>query len=152
MRFNLKIIGTGRDEKYLRSIAGPTVEFLGNLPDNQFEKIFSSAKAFLFASRDEEFGIACLEAMGYGLPVIAYNSGGVPEYVKDKINGFLFNELNPLSLVEKIKEFEKLDKKQFLKMKKQARITAENFTQKNFKKNLLLFLKNKINYARITRS
>jgi len=150
MGFNLKIIGTGRDEKYLCSIAGPTVEFLGNLPDNQFEKIFINAKAFLFASRDEEFGIACLEAMGYGLPVIAYNSGGVPEYVKDKVNGFLFNELNPLSLVEKIKEFEKLDKKQLLKIKKQARKTAENFTEANFKKNLLSFLKKTVPYARIT--
>ncbi|MCX7955953.1 MAG: glycosyltransferase, partial [Patescibacteria group bacterium] len=93
-KFNLKIIGTGREEKYLRSIAGKTVEFLGNLPDSQFEKIISGAKAFFFASRDEEFGIACVEAMGYGIPVIAYNSGGIPEYIIDGKNGFLFDQLN----------------------------------------------------------
>jgi glycosyltransferase involved in cell wall biosynthesis len=141
MGFNLKIIGTGRDEKYLKSIAGKTVEFLGNLSDEKFKKIFFNAKAFLFASRDEEFGIAPVEAMGYGLPVIAYNSGGIPEYVKDGVNGFLFDKLSSKSLIEKIKKFEALDKNKILEMKKQARKTAENFTEENFKKNLLSFLK-----------
>jgi len=141
MGFNLKIIGTGRDEKYLKSIAGKTVEFLGNLSDEKFKKIFFNAKAFLFASRDEEFGIAPVEAMGYGLPVIAYNSGGIPEYVKDGVNGFLFDKLSSESLIEKIKKFEALDKNKILEMKKQARKTAENFAEENFKKNLLSFLK-----------
>ena len=141
MKFNLKIIGTGRDEKYLKSIAGPTVKFLGNLADEELKKIFKNAKAFLFASRDEEFGIAPVEAMGYGLPVIAYNSGGVPEYVKDGINGFLFNNLTPESLIEKIKKFETLNNEKILKIKKQARKTAENFSKENFKKNILTFIK-----------
>jgi len=141
MGFNLKIIGTGRDEKYLKSIAGKTVEFLGNLPDEKFKKIFFNSKAFLFASKDEEFGIATVEAMGYGLPIIAYNSGGIPEYVKDEVNGFLFDKLSSESLIEKIKKFEALDKNKILEMKKQARKTAENFAEENFKKNLLSFLK-----------
>jgi glycosyltransferase involved in cell wall biosynthesis len=79
--------------------------------------------------------------MGYGLPVIAYNSGGIPEYVKDGVNGFLFDKLSSKSLIEKIKKFEALDKNKILEMKKQARKTAENFTEENFKKNLLSFLK-----------
>ncbi|MCS6956752.1 MAG: glycosyltransferase [Patescibacteria group bacterium] len=140
-KFNLKIIGTGREEKYLRSIAVKTVEFLGNLPDNQFEKIISGAKAFLFASRDEEFGIACVEAMGYGIPVIAYNSGGIPEYIIDGKNGFLFDQLNPISLINKIKKLNNLNKEEYLEMKKQARKTAEKFSEENFKKNILNFVK-----------
>lgn len=141
MKFNLKIIGTGRDEKYLKSIAGPTVEFLGNLKDEDFKKIFSGAKAFLFASRDEEFGIACVEALGYGLPVIAYNSGGVPEYIKNGFNGYLFNQLDSSSLIEKIKEFEKLDQKKLILMKKNARKTAEKFSERIFKNKILKFIK-----------
>jgi len=90
--------------------------------------------------------------MGYRLPVIAYNSGGIPEYVKDGVNGFLFDKLSPESLIEKIKEFEALDKEKILKMKKQARKTAENFAEENFKKNLLSFLKRTVTYARTTRS
>jgi glycosyltransferase involved in cell wall biosynthesis len=143
LKLNLKIVGTGRDENYLKSIAGKTVEFLGNVNDQDLIIILKNAKAFLFASRDEEFGIAPVEAMGYGVPVIAYNSGGIPEYVKDGVNGFLFNQLSAESLIEKIKEFETLDKEKILKMKKEARKKAEEFTFERFKKNLLLFFKEK---------
>lgn len=145
-KFNLKIIGKGRDEKYLRSIAGPTIEFLGNLPDEKFKEIISNAKAFLFASKDEEFGIACVEAMGYGIPVIAYNSGGIPEYLKDGVNGFLFDLLNPISLIKKIKELNSLSKEKYLQMKKNARKTAEKFSEENFKKKILTFINKIFNF------
>jgi len=141
IKFNLKIIGAGRDEKYLKSTAGKNVDFLGSLPDQKFKEIFLNAKAFLFASRDEEFGIAPVEAMGYGLPVIAYKSGGVMEYVEDEINGFLFDQLTAESLIKKIKKFEALDKNKILKMKKKARKKAEEFTFERFKENFILFLK-----------
>ena len=143
LKLNLKIVGTGRDENYLKSIAGKTVEFLGNVNDQDLSIILKNAKAFLFASRDEEFGIAPVEAMGYGVSVIAYNSGGIPEYVKDGVNGFLFNQLSAESLIEKIKKFETLDKEKILKMKKEARKKAEEFTFERFKKNILLFFKEK---------
>ena len=143
LKLNLKIVGTGRDENYLKSIAGKTVEFLGNVNDQDLSIILKNAKAFLFASHDEEFGIAPVEAMGYGVPVIAYNSGGIPEYIKNGVNGFLFNQLSAESLIEKIKKFETLDKEKILKMKKEARKKAEEFTFERFKKNLLLFLKEK---------
>lgn len=143
-KFNLKIIGSGRDEERLKKIAGPTVEFLGNLTDKELKKTYSNAKAFLFASKDEEFGIAVVEAMGYGLPIITFRSGGIPEYVIDGKNGFLFDQLDPSSLIENIKEFAKLDKKEYLKMRKEAHKTAERFSEENFKNNILNFIKNKV--------
>jgi len=144
MKFNLKIIGVGRDEKYLKSIAGKTIEFLGNITDDDFKKVFSKAKGFLFASRDEEFGIAVIEAMSYGLPVIAYRSGGIPEYLIDQKNGFLFNKLNEDSLVEKVKKFEGLNEKEKIEMKKEARRTAGKFSEERFKENILRFIKSKL--------
>ena len=93
LKFNLKIVGTGRDENYLKSIAGNTVEFLGNISDDKQPILYLNAKAFLFSAVDEEFGIAPVEAMGYGLPVIAYASGGIKETIRDEFNGYLFNEL-----------------------------------------------------------
>jgi glycosyltransferase involved in cell wall biosynthesis len=141
LKFKLKIIGTGRDGEYLKGLAGETVEFLGNVKDEDFKKYHENAKAFLFASRDEEFGIAVVEAMGYGLPVIAFRSGGVPEYVKDGVNGLLFNELDDKSLAQKIGQFNKLSKEMLTKMKKEARKTSEKFTFSNFKKNILSFVK-----------
>jgi len=53
----------------------------------------------------------------------------------------LFAKLSPESLIEKIKKFEALDKEKILKMKKQARKTAENFSKENFKLNILNFIK-----------
>jgi len=141
MRFRLKIVGTGRDEKYLRSIAGPTVEFLGSLPDSEFSQIHKYAKAFLFASVDEEFGIAPVEAMGYGLPVIAYNSGGLPETIEHGQNGFLFDKLTPKALIDKIRLLESLTEDKYLTMRKIARKVAEKFSEENFKKNMMNFVK-----------
>lgn len=139
-KFNLKIVGSGRDEERLKQIAGPTVEFLGNLTDEELKKTYLNAKAFLFASRDEEFGIAVVEAMGYGLPVIAYRSGGIPEYLNNGKNGFLFDQLDPSSLIKKIEEFEKLNKEKYLDMRKEARKTAEGFSEEKFEEQILHFI------------
>lgn len=139
--FAIKIVGKGRDEKYLKSISGTTVEFLNNVSDEQLKDLYKNAKAFLFASVDEEFGIAPVEAMGYGLPVIAYNSGGIPEYLKENVNGYLFNNLNENSLIEKIKILENLPEEKYQNLKIKARKTAERFSFENFKNNILSFLK-----------
>ncbi len=144
VRFNLKIVGSGRDEERLKQMAGPTVEFFGNIPDQDFKKLFSNAKAFLFASKDEEFGIAPVEAMGYGLPVIAYKSGGVPEYIIDNKNGYLFDKLEESSLIDKVKELTGLSKEEYLEMRKEARKTTERFSEKKFEKQILDFVNSKV--------
>jgi glycosyltransferase involved in cell wall biosynthesis len=146
MKFHLKIVGTGRDEKYLRSIAGPTVEFLGNITDSELLKQYFKAYAFLFASVDEEFGIAPIEAMGHGLPVIAFKSGGLPETVKEEVNGYLFNELTEDSLIQKLRKFEGLKVEKLIDMKKAARKTAEKFTEEVFEKSIKQFVNKILNY------
>ena len=144
-KFNLKIVGSGRDFERLKQTAGPTVEFLGNLSDQELKKIYLNAKAFLFASKDEEFGIAPVETMGYGLPIIAFRSGGLPEYLIDDKNGYLFDHLDENSLVEKVKKFESLKVEKLKKMRKEARKTAERFSEKIFKENILNFVNSKTN-------
>jgi glycosyltransferase involved in cell wall biosynthesis len=139
-KFKLKIVGSGRDEERLKLLAGPTVKFLGNLTDKELKKTYLNAKAFLFASRDEEFGIAVVEAMGYGLPAIAYRSGGLPEYVIDSKNGYLFNKLEVNSLIDKVNELMSLSKEKYLEMRKEARKTAEKFSEKKFKEQILRFI------------
>lgn len=139
----LKIIGTGRDEEYLKNIAGPNIEFLSNVHDDTFKALYSHAKAFLFASVDEEFGIAPIEAMGYGIPVIAYASGGLKETVQDGKNGYLYQELESRSLLKKIQSFEKLSEPKRIEMKKQARKTAEQYSLERFKKQILSFVQSK---------
>src|SRR3989344_4504632 len=137
MKFNLKIIGSGRDEHYLKSIAGETVEFLGNISDDTLSMLYQNARAFLFASVDEEFGIAPIEAMGHGLPVIAYASGGLKETVKEGINGYLFDKFDEDSLIGKINELTDLTEGKYEEMKKNARLEAEKYSFGNFKRNII---------------
>ncbi len=144
MKFDLKVIGSGRDLEYLKSIAGPTVEFLENIEDNQLPKLYQNAKAFLFASVDEEFGIAPVEAMGYGLPVIAFASGGLKETVKEKFNGYLFDTLNENSLINKINELKSLSKEEYLQMRKNARKESEKYSFEKFKSGILNFVNDKM--------
>lgn len=142
MKFNLKIIGSGRDEIFLKSIAGSTIEFLSHIPDEQFETVFKNAKAFLFASVDEEFGIAPVEAMGYGIPVIAYASGGLKEIVQDGKNGYLYDELTDQALIQVIKKFEKLSNDQSSSMRNEARKSAEKYSFEVFKKKITSYIHN----------
>jgi glycosyltransferase involved in cell wall biosynthesis len=147
--FQLKVIGTGRDEEYLHSIAGETVSFHKNITDEKFKEIYSKAKAFLFASVDEEFGIAPVEAMGHGLPVIAYASGGLKETVENGKTGYLYDKLDKESLIEKIHQIESLSDEKYREICQYSRKKAENFTFEKFKERVTNFV---TKHAGVTRS
>lgn len=140
--FRLKVVGVGRDMKYLQSIAGKTIEFLGNVSDKKLKELYENAKAFLFASVDEEFGIAPVEAMGYGLPVIAYSSGGLKETVHDDVNGYLFPEQTEKSVENAVKKLQSLSPEKYLEMRKNARKESEKYTEEIFKNKMLDFIRN----------
>lgn len=140
LKFKLKIIGKGRHEEELRKIAGPTVQFLTNVKDEEFAQLYSQAKAFLFASVDEEFGIAPIEAMSYGIPVIAYASGGLKETVKDGHNGYLYHELHEKSLIEQIQQLETLSEPEYMTMRQHARKESEQYSFEEFKKHITEFV------------
>ncbi|MBI5045350.1 MAG: glycosyltransferase [Candidatus Levybacteria bacterium] len=84
------------------------IEFVGEVTDEEKLSLMSGAKAFLFASEDEDFGITPVEAMGQGAPVIAYNSGGVKETVVDGKTGLFFDELNVESLKKAINRLQRI--------------------------------------------
>jgi N-acetyl-alpha-D-glucosaminyl L-malate synthase BshA len=64
------------------------VVFLGNLP--AVEEVLTGADLFLLPSSSESFGLAALEAMNCGVPVVASNAGGIPEVVEHGVDGLLF--------------------------------------------------------------
>ncbi len=76
----LKIVGTGPEERRLRAMAGPAVEFLGWRTDHEVAGLYKDAAAVLFPG-EEDFGIVPLEAQASGRPVIAFGQGGVRETV-----------------------------------------------------------------------
>jgi glycosyltransferase involved in cell wall biosynthesis len=101
----LKIGGTGRDLERLKAMAGPTVEFLGYVPDDDLPKLMARCKAFLFPGA-EDFGITPVQAMAAGRPVIAYAYGGSLDMVVEGISGTLFREQNVESLIDALQRFE----------------------------------------------
>ncbi len=138
LKLPLKVIGKGRDEEYLKSLAGDSVEFISNLSDEGFADLYRNAKAYITASVDEEFGIAPVEAMGYGVPIIAYASGGLTETVNPHKNGLLYSELTEESLTDAIHEFEKLSHSEWLRMNQTAREMSQKYTFENFKEAMLI--------------
>ncbi len=85
-----------------------SVEFLGEVTEEEKWKLYTGAKALLFASVDEDFGIMPVESMSMGTPVIAYKSGGVQETVIDRETGLFYDELTTESLTNAIKKFERM--------------------------------------------
>lgn len=136
-RWRLKIVGNGRDLPSLQKIAGDTIQFVTQADDHLRDELLRGAKAFLFASVDEEFGIAPVEAMGFGTPVIALKSGGLIETVHDGVNGFLFDKLTDDALQFAVEELQKLSPAQYRRMRVTARKEAERYSYDRFKKEML---------------
>jgi len=102
----LKIVGSGQDEKRLRKMAGPTVEFLGFVPDEDLPQLYANARALLFAPL-EDAGVAPLEAQACGIPVIAYGKGGILDTVKEE-TGLFFETQSRESIADAIRRFSAL--------------------------------------------
>ncbi|MDP1846358.1 MAG: glycosyltransferase, partial [Solirubrobacteraceae bacterium] len=82
----LDIVGTGPAMADLRRRAGPTVRFLGNLPDTQITALFENCRAVLLPGV-EDFGIVPVEANAAGKPVVAFAAGGVLETIEEGVGG-----------------------------------------------------------------
>lgn len=105
LRLPLLISGSGRDRAALESLAGPTVKFLGRVPDAELPGLLARCKAFIFPGR-EDFGITPVEAQAAGRPVIAYGAGGALETVIEGTTGTFFHEATPESLAQAVLSFD----------------------------------------------
>ncbi len=125
----LQIAGTGPEERALRSLAGPTIEFLGRIGESELKTKYAACRALLFAA-DEDFGLVSVEAQAHGRPVIAYGRGGSLETVQglwaedvstggpaipdskchgEKYTGVFFSEQTGASLAAAILNFETIE-------------------------------------------
>lgn len=104
----LTVISDGRDRARLEGLAGPTVRFLGRVSDAEMHAALASCRAFIFPG-EEDFGIAPVEAMAAGRPVIAYAGGGALDTVVDGVTGRLFYPQNVTALEDRLKTFDPTD-------------------------------------------
>ncbi len=105
----LVVLGDGPEKEKLQQAAGPTVEILGYVPDEEITARLQRARGFVFAA-DEDFGIAPVEAQAAGCPVIAYGKGGALETVTGgpgpHATGVFFDAQTPRALEDAVKRFE----------------------------------------------
>lgn len=83
------------------------IEFLGEVSDEEKNELLAGAKGFVIASEDEDFGIAPVEAMMAGTPVISHRSGGPKETIIDGKTGVFFDEFSVESLQKAVNKFKK---------------------------------------------
>ena len=101
----LKIIGRGPEMKKLKKMAGPNIEFLGRVSDDELARYYSRSRAFVFP-QEEDFGIVAIEAMASGVPVIAYRGGDIPEHMEEGKMGEFFEEQTANAIVEVLRKFD----------------------------------------------
>jgi glycosyltransferase involved in cell wall biosynthesis len=133
MSRRLLIIGTGPEEKSLRSLATCETQFLGWCTNDAIRDHLRRCRALLFPG-EEDFGLVPIEANACGTGVIAYGQGGatetiVPPHASGSPTGLWFTESSTASLVEAMQRFEATPG---LIRPDACRQHAERFRQENF--------------------
>ncbi len=134
----LVIIGDGspRYARYLKSIASSKTKFLGWVSDEDIKEYYRNCRAFLFPGEDD-FGIAPVEAMAHGRPVLALRKGGAVETVVEGESGEFFDNSTVEVMVDAIRRFiSNEDRYNSEEIRRRARrFSKEAFTE-NIKKTI----------------
>ena len=101
----LILIGEGPERKKVLRKKLPNVSLVGWVDRLKLRTYLQKAKGFIFAAL-EDFGIAPVEAMSTGTPVIAYGKGGARETVVEGKTGIFFGEQTPESIQKAVQRFE----------------------------------------------
>jgi glycosyltransferase involved in cell wall biosynthesis len=126
----LLVVGDGPGLRRLTRMAGPSVSFTGRVSDERVADLLASARA-LVVTATEEFGIAAVEALAAGRPVIALDEGGVRESVVEGVTGTFFERCEPEALAEAVRAFDPLSIDP-----RACRAAAERFGAERFRASL----------------
>lgn len=127
----LKVIGSGNMLKKLKKMAGPTVQFLGQVTEEELKTFYANCRALIFPGV-EDFGLTMVEAQAFGKPVIALRAGGAEEIVIDGKTGDFFDKPTVAALSEVLKSF-RPSRYNSLDCKK----NAQRFSFERFKRKIL---------------
>lgn len=102
LKLPLVVVGTGSDQRRLKSLAGPFVRFVGHLTDGELVGYYQRAKALLMP-QEEDLGLVALEAQAYGVPVITSCYSGATELVVPGKTGVICQTSSREALVEAVR-------------------------------------------------
>jgi glycosyltransferase involved in cell wall biosynthesis len=135
----LKVIGTGTAEQKLKKISGPCVEFLGYKNDDEVVQYIQKCRAFIFPG-EEDFGIAPVEAMAAGKPVIAYGAGGALDTIIEGKTGLFFKQPTVESIAKKLLEFSEISFNPA-----ECQKNAERFSCVQFRRQIMQYVEGVVN-------
>ncbi len=140
----LVIIGDGPHREYLERIAGDNIEFLGFKSDDVVKEYMQNCRGFIFPG-EEDFGIAPVEAMACGKPVLGYYRGGLSESVVPGKTGEFFYEPTVESMEDGLARL--MYNEQFYKPHS-IRRHASQFSREEFEKKMKRAVSHGIMHAR----
>ena len=103
----LVVVGDGPELRRLRRMAAPNVRFTGRISDRRVAELLATSRA-LVVTAAEEFGIAAVESLASGRPVIALGAGGVRESVREGVTGTYYDRDEPEALARVVEGFDPL--------------------------------------------
>ncbi len=126
----LKVIGSGPEHSRLVKLADncPNIEFIPWLDTGELAHFLQNATAYLFPSL-EPFGIAAVEALAAGCPVIAYREGGSQDFIEEGKNGLFFDQQTPDSLIKALHTFYDYDFDPNIVAQTAQRFSPDHFRQ-----------------------
>jgi glycosyltransferase involved in cell wall biosynthesis len=134
----LRVVGIGPEEKRLRAMAGPTVQFFGKVSEENLQRMYTECIALIFP-QEEDFGLTAVEVQASGRPVVAYEGGGALETVVQNQTGILFNQQTVSSLADAM---QRAAKKTWIP--KSIAKQAQRFDVDKFKKGVDEFIRQKL--------
>lgn len=136
LELSLIIIGEGPHKIYLQKIARSNIKILGWQPDEAVSKYYKNCLAFILPG-EEDFGIAAVEAMKYGKPVLAFKAGGALETILPGMTGEFFEAPVAEVLADGVRRLrENLARYSPLVIRK----WAEKFSAERFRREMMEFI------------
>ena len=141
MKLPLTVVGEGPEHNHLKKLAKKSrlIKFLPLCSQAELKTLLASSKGYIFPSL-EPFGIAPVEALAAGCPVIAYGNGGALDYVIDGENGVLFGKQSVNSLRQALRRFETLSFDE-----EKIKRSALPFSEQEFRRKLIEYINEVVN-------
>lgn len=127
----LTIVGANTLPSDLRSRYSDRVKFVGTIPHSRLPELLSKMDVMVFPSLGDGFGLAALEGMSCGLPLICTDKAGVSDLIEEGINGYVVSVQDERAIADKMLVFAN-DAQLITSMGSEARKTARSYTWERY--------------------